>query len=389
MKICFIGNGTSVHEKKWFDFFSNHHRLFILTEVEVFNENVSVINFRTTEPFKSPALNFLIKNLLGSIFIITDKMADWKILNRAAGDTPKYLLNALKCKRIIEDIKPDLVCINFLWPYGFFSLLVKKVPKICFIFGSDILIQPKKSWLHSHFTKLVLYQFTKVFGPGIDLLNVAKNEYGLAKNKISVNSIVGIKAEEINTKREGSEIVFSCRSFEPLYNVELLIKAVPQVLKIKPEIKFILAGDGSLRNQLEAMVRKFEVDDNVEFLGIISNQEILNYMGNSSVYVSTSKSDSFHVSLLEALAAGCFPVVTNIWANRNLIIDGYNGFLVPINDPGILANRIIEALMNKPVDQKVINYNRELIREKGNLENNLSRVEIEMEELLNNSLSQL
>jgi glycosyltransferase involved in cell wall biosynthesis len=62
--------------------------------------------------------------------------------------------------------------------------------------------------------------------------------------------------------------------------------------------------------------------------------------------------DGTSVSLLEAMGAGAFPVVTDISANREWIINGENGFLISPDEPKSLASRIIDAIRDRRLLEK-------------------------------------
>jgi glycosyltransferase involved in cell wall biosynthesis len=93
-----------------------------------------------------------------------------------------------------------------------------------------------------------------------------------------------------------------------------------------------------------------------------------------AVYVSTSLSDSTSVSLLEAMAAGTFPVVTDIEANHEWIDDGENGFLVPVDDPAALADRIHRALADRALRERGRRLNQARIRERASWQDNMDEV---------------
>src|SRR4030067_1725037 len=131
--------------------------------------------------------------------------------------------------------------------------------------------------------------------------------------------------------------ILSNRNLLPIYNVSLLIRAIPMVLKEEPKTKFLIAGDGSERETLKSEVENLNLCSSVKFLGRISHKEMPNLLAQSDIYVSTSPYDGTSVSLLEALASGTFPIATDIPANREWIVDGVNGFLVPIEGETILA----------------------------------------------------
>ncbi|GAI99033.1 unnamed protein product, partial [marine sediment metagenome] len=115
--------------------------------------------------------------------------------------------------------------------------------------------------------------------------------------------------------------VISTRGLSLIYNVETLIKAIPLVLKEVPPAKFIVAGEGNQRNYLESLSQRLGVSDSVKFVGRIPHNEISQYLASSDVYVSTSLSDGVPNSLLEAMASGLAPVLTDIAANRLWIKD--------------------------------------------------------------------
>jgi glycosyltransferase involved in cell wall biosynthesis len=98
-------------------------------------------------------------------------------------------------------------------------------------------------------------------------------------------------------------------------------------------------------------------------------------LAGAQVYVSTSLSDSTSVSLLEAMAAGAFPVVTDIEANREWIEDGRNGFLVPVDDPAVLASRIIAALADPELRRRARAHNLELVRRRASWRANMDAIE--------------
>ncbi|NWG02544.1 MAG: glycosyltransferase, partial [Syntrophaceae bacterium] len=144
--------------------------------------------------------------------------------------------------------------------------------------------------------------------------------------------------------KDGFFTILSNRNLLPIYNVSLLIRAIPIILKEKPEVKFLIAGDGSDREILGREVKALNINSSVKFLGRIPHQEMPGLLAQADIYVSTSLYDGTSVSLLEAMACGAFPIVTDIPSNREWIVDGKNGFLVPTKEAETLASRILGAI---------------------------------------------
>ena len=157
--------------------------------------------------------------------------------------------------------------------------------------------------------------------------------------------------------------ILSNRNLLPDYNVSLLIRAVPYVLQEEPGARFLIAGSGSEKENLEREAVALKVNPSVRFLDRVAHEEMANLLAQADVYVSTSLHDGTSVSLLEAMAAGTFPVVTDIPANREWIKDGQNGFLVPARDEKLLARRIVDALRNRKLLQESRATNFALVKE--------------------------
>jgi glycosyltransferase involved in cell wall biosynthesis len=166
---------------------------------------------------------------------------------------------------------------------------------------------------------------------------------------------------ELNTR---PFVILSNRNLLPIYNISLLIRAIPIVLKEEPKTQFIIAGDGSEKENLKSDVENSNLNASVQFLGRVPHKEMPNLLAQSDIYVSTSPYDGTSVSLLEALASGTFPVVTDIPANREWIVDGDNGFLVPKENENLLAKKIVEAIRDRRLLGEALDKNRIIVKQR-------------------------
>ena len=158
--------------------------------------------------------------------------------------------------------------------------------------------------------------------------------------------------------------ILSNRNLLPIYNVSLLIRAIPIILKEEPRTKFLIAGDGSEKENLENEVENLNLGHSVQFVGRVPHKEMPNLLSQADIYVSTSLYDGTSVSLLEAMGSGTFPIVTDIPPNREWIVPGQNGFLVPANEEKLLAKKIIDAIRDRALLERSRKENRLLIEEK-------------------------
>lgn len=183
----------------------------------------------------------------------------------------------------------------------------------------------------------------------------------------------GKNREKEITKRPFT--ILSNRNLLPIYNVSLLIQAIPVVLKEEPQIKFLIAGDGSEKENLKREVENLNLSSSVQFLGRIPHNEMPDLLAQSDIYVSTSLYDGTSVSLLEAMACGTFPIVTDIPSNREWITNGKNGLLVSTKDAKALANKILDVIRNQDFWDKSKSENLLIIERKAFWPINIKRLE--------------
>jgi glycosyltransferase involved in cell wall biosynthesis len=181
----------------------------------------------------------------------------------------------------------------------------------------------------------------------------------------------------------GPRLIVSTRNFEPIYNVHLLIEALPKILAGAPSAKVIVIGSGSLREQLERRTRELGVEDHVEFTGKLAATEIAQYLSRAAIFVTTSLSDGNNISLNEAMACGAFPVVTDIPANREWIENGRNGFLVSTHDSDELAEQILAGLDAPNLRRAAADLNWKLIQQRGSWKTAMARMENEYFSIMN------
>jgi glycosyltransferase involved in cell wall biosynthesis len=174
---------------------------------------------------------------------------------------------------------------------------------------------------------------------------------------------------------EDSPIVISTRFLEPVYNLEQLLHAIPSVLKVNDRVRFLLVGRGRQEGYLKQLAVSLGIDQYVKFVGFLHRDQLPNFLACADVYVSTSLSDGSSVSLLEGIACGCFPVVTDIPANREWIREQENGLLVLTRRPDILAECLLSALNDRLLRQRAKGDNWRMVQERANWDENMKRIE--------------
>lgn len=122
-----------------------------------------------------------------------------------------------------------------------------------------------------------------------------------------------------------------------------LLEAVPKILRRLPDFRLKLAGEGSLREELELLAANLGITEVVEFLGM--RRDIPELLGQADIFVfSTTPEEGLGSVLLEAMAASLPIVASDVPACREMLVAGEHGKLIPPKDSGALAEAVIHEL---------------------------------------------
>jgi glycosyltransferase involved in cell wall biosynthesis len=344
MKILFLSDAGTHHTHRWVNYFVDRgHRCYLVT---------------LDEGIKTKTKEFLLPT-------------------KTLPDFLRYPLSVGRIRRIVAETQPDLINAHFVPNYGLIGALLKFHPLVISTWGSDVLISPEKSFLHRLRAQYVLSRADLVTADA-EVSARAVRELGVESARIFV-SPMGVQRSLLGLHEKKEKpylLVLSNRRLEPLYDLSTLLRAVPQVKKeLQKEVRFVILGEGSQRDRLAGMARELKVEKWVEFKGEVSRERLLDYYRESDIYVSTSRSDSTSVSLLEAMNFGLIPAVTDITGNREWIEDGENGFLFPISEPETLAQKIIKAIHVSDLWHDFRRKNEVIIRSRAIWEDNMQIVE--------------
>ena len=140
----------------------------------------------------------------------------------------------------------------------------------------------------------------------------------------------------------GSPRISVVADFFPIKGHEFLIRAVPAVLAVHPQARFVLAGGGESRTAMIGLADRLGVGASVTFPGEIA--DALELMRASDLVVIPSISEGLPISLVEAMALGRSVVTTGVGGIPEVVEDGVSARVVPPRDPAALAVAMLELL---------------------------------------------
>jgi glycosyltransferase involved in cell wall biosynthesis len=223
--------------------------------------------------------------------------------------------------------------------------------------GSDILLLPKKNFF---WKKIVQYSLNRFSFFTADSQEVADeiNKLISVQNPVLVANF-GIEIHEYSTEKEN--VIYSNRLHKPLYRVNKVIDAFYRFLQTNPSEnwRLVIGAVGTETDKLKEMAKELGIENQVEFIGWVDAEINRNWYAKSKFWISLPESDATSISLLEAMAYGCVPVVSDLPSNKEWIKNGVNGFIVRDLEKEYLSDMLIVNL------EKAININKERILKDG------------------------
>ena len=141
---------------------------------------------------------------------------------------------------------------------------------------------------------------------------------------------------------EDSFVVGTVGRLTPVKGHRYLIEAAGKILDVRPDTTFVFLGDGELLDELKNMATELGVEENVKFLGWRS--DVAEVMSVFDVFVLPSLNEGMGRVLVEAMALGKPVIASNVGGISDLVINGKNGYLLPVGDVETFAVRIKELL---------------------------------------------
>jgi glycosyltransferase involved in cell wall biosynthesis len=383
VRLCFIVDGNSIHARRWIEHFCTP------------DNEVHIVS--TTYCAKPPAgatVHNLAKGRGGNV--PTDALgAKAEPTGEAAapGRKRRFLLRKLmpqqikdstffqhrilmpydiyamaaRAKRIVADICPDLVHALRLPIEGWIAGLIGYRPLAITTFGNDMVYFAEKYRLCRWLTKKAMSISELYFADSLRDRYIAE-VYGFSPWSRTLLTPVtgGLKLDlfpmekrspalEKEARRrlqlgEEDNLIISVRGFRSFYNhAEVVIEALPQVLDEFPNTTVILKGDmrQNAFGEVQALARRLHVERHIRFTDRLCTEDLQDYFLASDLMLSAALYDGCPVSMLEGMAYGLIPVMSNHTPIQEWVSDGSTGYLFDAEDPVSAAQAVQRALRNR------------------------------------------
>jgi glycosyltransferase involved in cell wall biosynthesis len=303
-------------------------------------------------------------------------------LRRVLPPSLERLIQAWRYKRaglrgVVDAIAPDVFHAHYVVEHGFYGAVARFHPYVVSGWGSDLYRAPRTP-AGRLIAGLTLRQADLVTANDPEMARVA-GALGAAPERVKLVRLGvddlfladGEAGVNLVTQTDAAPTVLSDRALEPLYNVDVVLRAFARLRADLPSARLLVAGSGSDRGRLEALTGRLGLGDGVRFLGQLRPPDLRAALAAAQVYVSVPGSDSLALSTLEAMAVGAFPVVSDLASQRDWLVDGRNALLVPPRDGERLAAALRRALGEPALRHSAALANRARVRAEGRRDQNL------------------
>jgi L-malate glycosyltransferase len=296
-------------------------------------------------------------------------------------------------RRLHRRIRPDVTIGYYASSYGLLAATVSG-PRVVATAGGDVFEEAQDSAIRRFaiplLARLALTRADLVLCWAPHLAE-AVERIGIPSSKIltlprGIDTTVFAPGPALATP--GVLRIISTRSLDAFYRPEMLVDALAILRADGVDATLELVGDGPAREELAARVGGLSLTPYVVFLGRVPPSLLAEALRRASVYVAVPPSDGVSASLLEAMACGLVPVVSDIPANRTWIEHGANGLLVEEPPtPRTIASALARALEDGDLARRSKERNLAIVAERASRERNSRRFELALTELVDRARS--
>jgi len=328
--ILLLSDANNVHTYKWATFFrDNNFKVGIISMLPAEIEGVQIYQLKSKTYAKRK------NNLEYNRFKVFFEMLP-------------------QIKKIIYQIKPEILHAHFVSSYGLFGALTNYHPYFLSAWGYDTITFPDKNFLNKTIVKFALSKADKIFATSRFLAE--KTNRFTKKNIIITPFGVNIdKFSPIKEKRSKKEkfIWGTIKALYPKYGIRYLIEAAKIINEKIPNWELIIAGEGSEKETLINLAKKYNIETKIKFLGKIPHETVPETIKQMDIFVVPSiwECESFGVAAVEASACGIPVIASRIGGLPEVVVNNKTGFLVTPKSAQEIANKIL-YFYNNPLEKE-------------------------------------
>lgn len=262
-----------------------------------------------------------------------------------------YLRHFTSLKRFLNEVSPDLLHAHYASSYGLLGAMCNFNPFVLSVWGADVYTFPRISFLHRSVLRWNLKRADSILSTS-KVMAKEINKYTYREVMITPFGVDTNRFRK-SGRKDGNEdfTIGTIKALEHKYGIEVLIDAFRLVVKRtdRKDIKLVIAGKGSLENELKRVVSAYGISGQVEFTGRIPHDEVPAHLNTFDIYMALSidHSESFGVAIIEASACGIPVIVTDVGGLPEVVENNVTGIVVPPHNATAAADAVIRLIQDE------------------------------------------
>ena len=307
----------------------------------------------------------------------------FKKVNRAI----ETITRLKELKREIVRINPDIIIAERVTSYGFMGALFHQYAPVVVaqqgitdIYPPNSLSVPLKAWMQKY-----AFKHASLIHAWGEIMTYSMIRKGTDVNKIMVLAKgIDLRKYQYSPKIKDEKVrAIVTRSLAEDYRHETILQAFEIIKQQQIPFELLIIGDGELKEQLTQSAIDKGIQQEVIFIGRISNTDLPQYLSDSDLYISMPCTEGVSASLFEAMSVGCYPIVADLPGNGSWITNDINGRLIKVDDVQALATAIKWYASNRHGLKFVLDKNRKIIEQKASYEINMKTISNKYLDIIN------
>jgi glycosyltransferase involved in cell wall biosynthesis len=356
VRLCFISDPNSIHTRRWVNWFAQRgHNICLVADV----------------PLKEPWEGVEVVDLSKSFFAPVIRFPIWAMILR----------------QILHRWQPDILHAHRVNSAGWLGAMSGFHPFIVTPWGSDLNDLDLQPRLARPLASYVVRRADLITASSQNLLLQAQllgakvNRCHCIQWGVDFKYFFPGKSPELRQQLEIGDgpVILSPRAVDLIYNIHILLAAMPTVLGQFPKTTLVLRDyntNASYKARLTKQISDLGIEHAIRWLGLITPWEAIAAVYRmADIGVSIPFSEGMAVSVWEALACGLPLITSDLPGLREWIIPGENGLLVPVGDDGALAQAILRLLGDIGMQNRFRQRGVELARQNADHESEMAKME--------------
>ncbi len=327
-----------------------------------------------------------------------------RLLNLASAPVSLTMFSDLYRRLLSSAHRPDIIHLQFPYPTGELAWLSSRLltlggvarPKTVLTYHSDIVRQKRLLKLYSPFLGRVLKNVDTILATSPQyiasspwLQNLA-DKCVVAPLGVNYERFANVQTDKVAALKAkygaGQPLLLFAGRLRYYKGLQFLLQALPY---ISAACKLVVVGIGPMEAAWKAQATALGLNDRVFFVGEVGDDELPAYYQAADIFVlpACERSEAFGIVQLEAMAAGCPVISTELGTGTSYVNQsGVTGLVVPPSNPSALANALDQLLTNPNLRLQMAARAQQRIQTEFTIQQMTSRTEQVYQDLCRNSV---